>query len=462
MPKIMIMKNYAEAILSRNLLLIKSLRPDIVIALALKLAAVFTITLLIILIYSSKTLWQINFLSLITAQSVIAIVIISKTIDLIGKDRALKVINEITQANLLALTIEDLSRMICQKLHQELKGNFAIILSDNGKLSYYGEAQSERLHNVRVKSVLKSGQQLTVMGLQKISHFHPLHVSGKCVGVLFTEIGIWNNFILSFHQILPVIAAQIYLILENFKTRTLLDEIKINEEREKLRSLILSSISHDLKTPLSSIIGGLSVYEKMNSRDKVAMVTTALEEAIRLNQFISDVLEMTKIKSGSLTLQKQFLNPRAIIERTLQRFEANLKDYRLAMLLSGKISVNFDPISFEQIIQNLVDNIFKYSAKNSRILIYEEAISNDCYKIFFQDEGKGVAPENLDLIFNKFERLTSQGAAIYSSGLGLSIVKALMEINSASISAENVKDNKGIIFILRFHDFQHHSQMEVL
>ena len=87
-------------------------------------------------------------------------------------------------------------------------------------------------------------------------------------------------------------------------------------------------------------------------------------------------------------------------------------------------------------------------------MIYEEIISNQEYRISFQNEGVGVSPEKLELIFDKFERLTSEGSTVYGNGLGLSIVKALMEINNATISAENVKERPGMIFILSFNDFQ--------
>lgn len=267
------------------------------------------------------------------------------------------------------------------------------------------------------------------------------------------EVNNFDNFVLGFRKILPSIAMQISTLLDNFQNRILLEETRMNEEKEKLRSLILSSISHDLKSPLSSIISGLSICQKLNKEDHADLISATLAEAKRLNQFITDVLEMTKIKSGFITIQKQLISPRHVINRTIQRFEGSLKDYSLDIALSGEIKINFDLISFEQVTQNLIENIIKYSPLHSKISIYDKISGDGSYKIFFRNEGKEIDPAKLNLIFNKFERLTSEEKS-YGSGLGLSIVKALMELNNARVSAENSKDPRGVIFILRFTDFK--------
>ncbi len=234
-------------------------------------------------------------------------------------------------------------------------------------------------------------------------------------------------------------------------------EAKVNEEREKLRSLILSSISHDLKTPLFSIIGSLNIFNTLSKKNKLSkanqktLINTALEEAERLNNFISDVLEMTRIESGAIKLHKKLLNPALIILKTLERFDEELKKYQLEILLSKQVKINFDRLSFEQIIQNLIDNTIKYSPKNTKITIYEE-LADGVYRIFIKDEGRGLDPTKLDSIFNKFERFNLEDKVV-GSGLGLSIVKALTEANNAKITAENSDGKKGAVFILEFRDF---------
>jgi len=387
----------------------------------------------------------------------IAIAIYNRRIAL-AKDRALKSINKIIRLKLSAVTLEELISSICQKLNEDLGKKFAIILKEDLGVKNYGDEWLTKKYSKKIAQVLINPRRLFMMRGGKIVNFCPLEIDNKKIGIFLTEVNFSDDFLLSFRKILPSIVDQISFILDSFQTRALLNEIKINEEREQLRSLILSSISHDLKTPLSSIIGGLTIYNKLNDQDKLSkedqhdLISTALDEAKRLNQFISDVLEMTKIKSGAIVLQKALFDPLDVIEKILNRFQLKLRGYEVDISLSRKVRIAFDPVSFEQIMQNLLDNSLKYSTRNTKITIYEEFDAEGFYNIFIQDEGNGVDPEKLDLIFNKFERFTTD--KVSGAGLGLSIVKALMEANNAKISAQNVEGKSGIIFNLQFRDFQ--------
>ena len=200
-----------------------------------------------------------------------------------------------------------------------------------------------------------------------------------------------------------------------------------------------------------SVFRALSNQNKLNKENTEILITTALEESERLHSFISDVLEMTRIESGAIKLDKKPLNPFLIVAKILARFEKQLQEYQMEIALDQKIKINFDQIALEQIIQNLVDNTIKYSSKNTKIIICDE-ISSDNYRIFIKDEGSGIDPTKLDLIFNKFERFSLEDKVL-GSGLGLAIVKALMEINNAAIVAKNSDEAKGAVFILEFSEY---------
>lgn len=291
----------------------------------------------------------------------------------------------------------------------------------------------------------------------KTIYFTPLFVVDKNVAILITEVCNGDRTALSLGRILPVLAEQISILMDNFEIHSRLRTDKVNEESEKLRSLILSSISHDLKTPLFAIIGSLNVLKilsdqnKLSKKNKKTLIMTALEEAERLNGFISDVLEMTRIESGSIRLHKRPLNPAIEVPRILKRFEKELEEFQVEIALNTKIKIHFDLISFERIIQNLIDNTIKFTPKNTHILIHDE-IYEHSYRIFIKDGGRGLDTLKLEQIFNKFERF-SLGDKTLGSGLGLSIVKALMECNNAKVSAQNCNGKTGAVFILEFKDF---------
>jgi K+-sensing histidine kinase KdpD len=371
----------------------------------------------------------------------------------LSKNHVLNVVNKIIKRKSTPLNSEDLIKGICKILAEDFGETFTIILKENKeKLKAY-EAYGDK-----IKQVLQTALPNVINQDKKTIYFNPMSVDDVVIGILITESLSKNSHRnLGLRKILPILLDQISVIIDNFQTHTHLREAKANEEREKLRSLILSSISHDLKTPLFTIIGSLNIFKslseknKLTKANKITLINIALEEAERLNNFISDVLEMTKIESGAIKLDKKLLNPAIILLKVLERFDVQLSEYQLEISLSKKIRINFDQVSFEQIIQNLLDNTLKYSPKNTKITIKDE-INRNTYRIFIQDEGPGISPEKLDSIFNKFERF-NLGDKAAGNGLGLSIVKALMECNNATISAANSAKGQGAIFILEFKDF---------
>lgn len=368
------------------------------------------------------------------------------------RDKALKVLNKISRAKFSAVNAKDLVAMTCQKLEEDFEGKFWIVFKD-------GESGSiaDVSYNDKIREVLQKMLPDVIYESKKTIYFKPMTVVNRDIGTLVVEVNSKGRQTSSLGKVLPILADQISIIIDNFETHTRLREARVNEEREKLRSLILSSISHDLKTPLFSIIGSLNIFKtlskknKLNKENQATLINTALEEAERLNNFISDVLEMTRIESGAIKLHKKLLSPSLIILKTLERFDEELKKYQLEIFLNKKVKINFDQLSFEQIIQNLIDNTIKYSPEDTMITISDE-LSEGVYRIFIKDEGRGIDPTKLDSIFNKFERFNSEDK-VMGSGLGLSIVKALVEANNAKITAMNSDGEKGAVFILEFKDF---------
>lgn len=214
-----------------------------------------------------------------------------------------------------------------------------------------------------------------------------------------------------------------------------------NEDREKLRADLLSAVSHDLKTPLASIIGSLTAMEHMkDSLDEGAIEVlrrTAIEEAERLNQFISNILDMTRIESGGVELNKRLHDPDKIVEKVLKYLRHRTKNHQIEHNKNEKnIKINVDSLMLEQVLQNLIDNAIKYSEKDTKIAIssYEEG---DSFIIEVTDEGFGIADEMKEAIFDKFERIKLADKTIAGTGLGLAICKSIMDHMGCMIKVED-------------------------
>jgi two-component system sensor histidine kinase KdpD len=396
----------------------------------------------------------INFLLLVSMTLLSALLIRSNKIyktENLAKDHAFRVIYQIVRLKFAVSNNDELASLICKELSKDLGGEFWFFLptrENNTIPSTYYIEKSEQ--------ALEDSVSIVITEDDKKVYFLPIIKSHKKVGVLIAKVGPEN----SFRYLRKILPDQIYVIIDSSDALRKLSKAKINQERERLRALILSSISHDLKTPLSSIIGSLKIFNELSDNNHLdeesgkTLISTALEEAERLTRLISDVLEMTRIESGAIKLQKQFLNLSSIIKRTLKRFEDGLKDFELEVFLTSKIRVNFDQISCEQVVQNLIENAIKYSPKNTTIKIWDD-YDDHRYRILIKDDGEGIPEEKLEMIFNKFERFDLEDKVV-GSGLGLSIVKALMELNNATIRAENCEPGYGgAIFILEFTDFKY-------
>src|SRR5690606_27970690 len=135
------------------------------------------------------------------------------------------------------------------------------------------------------------------------------------IGVLGIKIPKSNKFGSSLKRLINSLAAQSAVILERIKLSEMMYQSRINEEREKLRSILLSSISHDLKTPLCSIISSLDIYKRMEKSGTLEqniandLISTARDEAQRLSNFISNILEITRLESGNIEFEQEWILP---------------------------------------------------------------------------------------------------------------------------------------------------------
>jgi len=244
--------------------------------------------------------------------------------------------------------------------------------------------------------------------------------------------------------------------LEKEKLENELQKERRNLEREELRSSLLASITHDLKTPLASVIGSLSSVRQVKALDDSArdiLIFTAYEEAVRLNDFISNILNMTKIESGKVEIDNEWCNPIYIVNRVLKRISSRVAEKRIRVNEPKKpVQFYFDSLLVEQALQNLVENAIKYGKKDSKITI--DILSRDNKGLIkVSNQGKSIAKEDVNKIFDKFHRSKKQDSSIAGTGLGLSICKAIMDIHNGEIEVSEAYPklkSKGACFTLVF------------
>lgn len=242
------------------------------------------------------------------------------------------------------------------------------------------------------------------------------------------------------------------LTLERVRMADDVEGARVLRESERFRMALMSSISHDLKTPLSSIIGtisGLKHYGAMyDDATREEMLATALDEAERLNRFVANLLDMTKIESGALAPKTEAVDLDDVINGALKRTERDLKTHTLNTKLSESTSlVQVDPVLAETALANVLENAAKYAPLGSTITVETKNLGTQLL-LTVTDEGPGIPETELLTIFDKFHRVARTDRQKAGTGLGLSIAKGFLEAMGGSVSAANRIDRSGAIFTL--------------
>ncbi len=286
--------------------------------------------------------------------------------------------------------------------------------------------------------------------------FEPMISSGGEVGVIAvrprknTRMDVW------FGRLLTAIADQTANVLEHIELERSMEKTRIREEREKLRSMLLSSVSHDLKTPLAGIIGALSVHQSLGNRlsqdKRDDLLNSSLEEAQRLDSFITNILDMTRLESGNIKFKQEWFNVQSMIDGVRKRLGHRLKQRKLIVHPFPEMEVFMDVVMTEQVLQNILDNACKYTQEGSKIEIFCLADTEKGFVCSVRDHGKGLPPEKIDQVFDKYARLQKQDSQVAGTGLGLAISKAVIEAQKGMITAENHPDGGAVFtFSLPLH-----------
>jgi two-component system sensor histidine kinase KdpD len=281
------------------------------------------------------------------------------------------------------------------------------------------------------------------------ARYIPLKTAQNVIGVLGFQV---NESVSPEQQrLMDAFAAQSALGLEATQLGEEAQQARLLREKEKLQSALLNSISHDLRTPLVSITGTLSslrdndaFFDAAARRD---LLDGAYGEAERLNRLVGNLLDMSRLESGSLTLKQELYDVQEVIGVARSQLRERLHGREVVIHLPEDLPlVSIDLSLFAQVIVNLLDNAVKYSEPDTPIEICARQ-DKDIFEIEIADHGVGIPEEEIPRIFEKFYR--ARGASNYGgSGLGLSICQGIVEAHGGTIHAEN-REGGGTCFIIR-------------
>jgi two-component system, OmpR family, sensor histidine kinase KdpD len=254
-------------------------------------------------------------------------------------------------------------------------------------------------------------------------------------------------------RLLDALSDQSAIAIERVHLVADMDRVNRTLETDRLRSALLTSISHDLKTPLAAILGAGGTLRDLagalTDDQKAELVRTVIDEAERLNRFIANLLDMTKLESGALAPNAARYDLGEIVGTALRRAGKILAAHRTELEVAANLPMlDVDAVLLEQALFNILDNAAKFAPEGSTIRLQGW---QDAGFVVLQvlDEGDGIPPGDLERIFDKFHRVTKVDSVRPGTGLGLAIARGFVEAMDGTVSAANRTDRRGAVFTVR-------------
>ena len=251
-------------------------------------------------------------------------------------------------------------------------------------------------------------------------------------------------------RLLDALADQAALAIERVNLAEDVDRARLSAETERLRAALLTSISHDLRTPLASILGSITSLinyrATLDEGAQLELMRTAQDEAERLNRFIANLLDMTRLESGAIEPRTELVDIADVVGSALQRAAKVISRHRIEIALAKDLPMlRLDPVLFEQVLFNLLDNASKYAPVGTEIRV-EGGREGNRVLLRVLDEGDGVPAADLERIFDKFYRVQAADRKRAGTGLGLAICRGFVEAMGGTITADNRRERSGALF----------------
>ena len=330
-------------------------------------------------------------------------------------------------------------------LSREFNSRTVILFADDAGCLHYPKApclpESLRAVDLTLAQWSLDNDSLAGQTSRNSALYFPLHDEDKAMGVLaLLPTGHGYIRLTEQQQLLETLLRQIAQALSRLRFAEQAKSTQLQIEAERLRNSLLSAISHDLRTPLSTIIGSASALVDdeghLQAYDRLDLSRAILDEAERMALLINNLLDMARLDAGKIDLNKQWYPVEEIIGSVLTRQQKFLQKRSVNVTMPPGIPMLYvDAVMIEQVLINLMENAIRYTPADSAIEINVDA-SALATRIVLSDHGPGI-PEGLEeKLFEKFYQ-TRNEAAQSGVGLGLAICRAIMEAHGGRISARN-------------------------
>ncbi len=356
-----------------------------------------------------------------------------------------------------AVDMDDVLRSAVAQIGRIFNGDVAILLAQDGALNQTPHPCSSLAMDERELGAAqwafeneRSAGRHTDTLPSAAGRYIPLRTSAGSVGVLGLRLREDERLTFDQEALLETFTNQVALVIERELLDQAAEQAAMLRESERLYTALLNSISHELRTPIATIGGAasglLNPATASDSTNRTALVQDIQIAAERLNRLVENLLDMSRLESGRLTLKREWCDVCDLFGAAVQRMVGALGERPLQIDCPPDLPlVQMDFVLVEQVIVNLLDNIRNYTPPTTRVDLRAEVADGDLL-IRVMDDGPGIPNAELERIFEKFHRIP--GTPTGGTGLGLSISRGLVEAHGGKLTAENRVPN-GASFVIR-------------
>ena len=344
---------------------------------------------------------------------------------------------------------DEIVRAAVHHLYSEFGSQNVILFPDaSGRIIYpTGRSIPESLHgaDLSVAQWVMDHNEIAGQGTDTLpgaeAIYFPLSNKDTMLGVLvLLPVNLRRVFLPEQQKLLDTFLQQIAQAITRVRLAEQARKTQVDMEAERLRNSLLSSISHDLRTPLATIVGSASALVEegnvLKAEDKHELNRAIYEEALRMSSLVNNILDMARLDSGAIELKKEWYPLEEIIGVVLTRLQKRLAGRPVTVKLPpGTPMIYVDTVMIEQVLINLLENVLRYTPEGSSVEIVAQA-SETAVEISVADEGPGIPKGFENKLFEKFYRARHE-AAQSGVGLGLAICRAIVEAHGGSIQAQN-------------------------
>ena len=354
-----------------------------------------------------------------------------------------------------ATNVDELAQAICAELTRLFDVRSVLLLpSPSGPVLAAANPPEDRLATIELAAAqwsldkgLPAGRGSDTLTASDWL-FHPLTSSGRRLAVIGIARDDGTGPVRSDQlPLLMSLVDQGVLVLERLQLESEMRELSQLKDRDRLRAALLSSVSHDLRTPLTSILGGLA---EMRREAPSALLDGVETEARRLQRFVANLLDMARVEAGALTLHVEATDLTDAIASAVHDTRQSLEGHDLRLDVAPDLPmVRVDPQLFHHCLLNLLDNAGRYGDAGTPITVAARR-TPDRLTLSILDEGGGIAVGREQEIFETFRRIEGSDRAKAGTGLGLAIVKGFAEAMGLTVDAANRSDRPGARFNIHF------------